>query len=372
MSTLDKETAALLLKAAEVCKGEQEIKPYTYYDVEGLWTLPPPEWAVKDLIPGKRLFSIYAPSASFKTFLALNLALHMSTGLSFAERKTKQARVVYILGEGEADLVYRIGAWQAKYGVSNADLKKWFIAIPHRIPLDDPDSFARLLATLDNVAHALGPVGMLFVDTLNRCMIGDENSARDMSRFIGSCDHIRERYSCGVCIVHHTGKTSETSRGSSALPAALDGEFFVRREKGKMHIAFSATKLRCGRDNVSEQFVLEEKAFVTLDGFPAAQLVAVHTAKVDENCSEASAPFVATPHDALLLRIYREMPSKQQDLVSVELGKVKISRLLKKLRDLCYIEQESLAINADGMKRLRELHILLGLDKMERGTEIDG
>jgi hypothetical protein len=75
------------------------------------------------------------------------------------------------------------------------------------------------------------PPILLIVDTLARCMLGgDENSARDMGIAIGALDAIRAALGCAMIVVHHTGKSAETERGSSALRAAADTMFSLKRD----------------------------------------------------------------------------------------------------------------------------------------------
>src|SRR6202007_2191353 len=67
-----------------------------------------------------------------------------------------------------------------------------------------------------------GDKAMVFIDTLARCMNGDENSAKDMSAAIKGADYIREQVKGGVVIVHHEGWSAKRVRGSSALQGAPD------------------------------------------------------------------------------------------------------------------------------------------------------
>lgn len=68
------------------------------------------------------------------------------------------------------------------------------------------------------------PPVAIAVDTLARCMAGgDENSAKDMSLFVQSCDRLRAETRAAVLVVHHSGKADKSAeRGSSALRGAAD------------------------------------------------------------------------------------------------------------------------------------------------------
>jgi hypothetical protein len=60
---------------------------------------------------------------------------------------------------------------------------------------------------------------------------GDENSARDMGRFINRCGLIEQRYECLVIVVHHMGKnTNAGGRGSNAQNGAADATLTVEKQ----------------------------------------------------------------------------------------------------------------------------------------------
>jgi hypothetical protein len=79
------------------------------------------------------------------------------------------------------------------------------------------DRVKRAIATLPE-----SPV-LLVIDTMARCMVGgDENSAKDVGRYIDSVDQLRHEYDGASLTVHHTGKDGDDERGSSALRGASD------------------------------------------------------------------------------------------------------------------------------------------------------
>ena len=59
---------------------------------------------------------------------------------------------------------------------------------------------------------------MMVIDTLAKNFLGDENTAKDMSRFVNNCIALRRDIGGSVVIVHHSGKdTSKGARGSISL-----------------------------------------------------------------------------------------------------------------------------------------------------------
>ena len=104
---------------------------------------------------------------------------------------------------------------------------------------------SREVDTLVNVILPYRPV-LVVIDTLARCMIGgDENSAKDMGLFVASCDRVKGATGATMAIVHHSGKSGSSERGSSALRAACDAMIEVKDDDGLM--TASCTKSKDGK-----------------------------------------------------------------------------------------------------------------------------
>ena len=79
---------------------------------------------------------------------------------------------------------------------------------------------------------------MIVVDTVARSMSGDENTAKDTGGFIRAVDYLIDlARSQGdplcVLLVHHSKKTGEEYRGSSAFRGAMDFEYRMVKKKGQ-------------------------------------------------------------------------------------------------------------------------------------------
>jgi hypothetical protein len=73
---------------------------FTFLTTDQLQSLPKTTWRVKGLFPDKGLASIYGPSGSGKSFLALDLMAAIVLGTSFYGGKTNTCPVVYVALEG--------------------------------------------------------------------------------------------------------------------------------------------------------------------------------------------------------------------------------------------------------------------------------
>lgn len=201
-------------------------------DQERLWPLladseidhlPPPEWLIGEAGAGGVLtngFSVlYGPSGSYKTFVALSMALTLAAQidtLKWVDKyPTKTATVIYISGEGAGGISQRRTAWNLYTRVRRP--LNWYL-IPFPVSLLSREH----TIALQSDVYATG-ARLIVVDTLARSLVGgDENSAQDMGAAIANLDRIRHETGCAVLVVHHTGVEQSRPRGSTALFAAAD------------------------------------------------------------------------------------------------------------------------------------------------------
>lgn len=178
--------------------------------------IPPVQWIVDQVIQTDGLTVIYGPPKSFKTFVALDLALHIANGYRWRQRPTRQTRVLYVAAEGAPGVGTRAKAW-TRYHRGNLHNMAW-IKVPPDLFNDDTET-----SDITEIAAEL-EVGLIVIDTLARSIAGaEENSAKDMGLVIGRVDRIKEHTGSAIILVHHTGKdASRGMRGSNALQGAVD------------------------------------------------------------------------------------------------------------------------------------------------------
>ena len=84
-----------------------------FSDAEGLVGI---DWAVENLISEYNPTIIYGPGGSYKSLVALHLALCLQNGLPFHNKKTSKGNVLYISLEGIFDIAPRYAAYKQEHG----------------------------------------------------------------------------------------------------------------------------------------------------------------------------------------------------------------------------------------------------------------
>lgn len=201
------------------------------------------DYILKHFLPAQSLCSIYGPSGSYKSFLAVSWACHIAAGKPWAGKKVTPGAVLYVVGEGGVGVPRRIRAWEQVHGKQAENL--WLVNRPV-FPVRESEVTEVLLAARQIEAECGVPVRMVVIDTLARCFGGnDENDARDMGAFIEGCDVIKQKTGATVLVVHHSGKDeAKGARGSSSFRAALDTEFNVKREGDGKALILTCTKMK--------------------------------------------------------------------------------------------------------------------------------
>jgi len=250
-------------KAEEQAKAPGGAGLYEVLSVDDILGMADPTWLVDKLVVEQALGFIYGPPGCLKTFIALDMALSFTTGQPTWWNRSvqRQGTVVYISSEGQADLKFRLQAWEQHRKVKISGTP--FRLIRQSINFMDPADVGKLLATVDAVAAETGPIAAVFVDTVSRVLPGaEENLQKDMSLFVAACDAVRQRFLATVFGLHHTSRNGNM-RGSTVMPGAGDFIIEVRREPGAMSGSIYAFKIKAAEDGWEQPFAVTE---VVLNG----------------------------------------------------------------------------------------------------------
>lgn len=230
----------------------------------------PMDWQIRDLFESDTILLTVGDPSGGKSFLMLDMAASIATGIPFHGRAVKPGPVVYIAGEGHNGIARRLSAWQIRRERDLTDAPLYVSEMPASI--GDPINTAAVLEAIDDIGEQ---PALVVLDTLNRNMAGDENSTLDMHAFIAACDEIRTAYRCTVGLVHHTGHGDKSrARGSSVLHGAIDTTLLVEKDAaGIVTVTNTRQKDAPHVDPFSFRFVTVELGFDNDDGTPATSAV---------------------------------------------------------------------------------------------------
>lgn len=175
--------------------------------------------------------ALYGPSNVGKTFLALDMGLHVAAGLRWhGVRVATACPVVYVAAEGGRGVRNRLEAvWCDKPDLARAAVAGQFRLLPVTLDLCAKGDAPALIEALRSLPDM---PGLIIIDTLARSLgAGDENSGQDMGAFIASVDRIRAATGAHVMVIHHSGKDgAKGARGHSSLRGAVDTEIELTRD----------------------------------------------------------------------------------------------------------------------------------------------
>lgn len=229
-------------------------------------------WAVKGIVPECGLGFIFGASGTFKSFIALDYALHRAYGMAWMGRRTKQAVPVYLAAEGGAGLMRRIEAWHMARGMDWRRCPMRVVIVPLTLRTQ-----ARMLC---DAVRATGVMpGDLIIDTMSQTFTGNENSndeVADFLRILGT--DLRDALGCTVSVVHHSGHSAtERPRGASAIIANIDFALGVFRDEKEMLATVEFVKVKDSERPDQQAFDLAQQQLGhDSDGDPITSLVATH------------------------------------------------------------------------------------------------
>lgn len=247
---------------------------------EDIRRLKPPEFVIGRHLPEQSFGFLYGDPGSYKSFLALDWSLHIASGLDEWHGDRIKAKpngwVVYLAREGSSGIQVRLDAWRKAHPTTDAAKYK-FALVPSSIDLMDKECVNEIVESVR--AAQVEPISMIVVDTVSRSMPGaDENSQKDMTRFVAACDVLKDTFECVVLGVHHTTKTNGSLRGSSVLHGAGDFEFRVSKADAPVtncRVTMTCEKMKDGPDGWKEDYFLDrvELDRQDEDGKPITSLV---------------------------------------------------------------------------------------------------
>jgi hypothetical protein len=173
--------------------------------------LDDPEPVIDGILFRDSLAWLHGKPGHGKSFVALDWAACVSTGLPWQMHGVTDGQVLYVIAEGVSGLRQRVRAWE-----DHAHTSIGVTFLPVAIQLLNPADVQAVIM----LASELEPV-LIVVDTQARVTTGaDENSAKDMGELVAAADRIRRATRACILLVHHEARNGENLRGSTALEGA--------------------------------------------------------------------------------------------------------------------------------------------------------
>lgn len=237
----------------------QPQRRWSFLSLDEVERLPPPKWIIPGLVTEGSLAAIYGAPESGKSFLAIDISMAVAGGLDWHGHPVEAGAVLYIAAEGLPGIGKRVRAWKVKRGAQDGTFNLRFLRGELNLAAEK-DGGVR--AFVREVVEELGPLKLVIIDTLNQTAAGaDENSAKDMSRYIASMKRLRDETGAAVVVVHHSGKdASKGMRGSTALLGAMDTTVEVERDKDRRSIIVKVQKQKDAEREAPMRFNLERAA----------------------------------------------------------------------------------------------------------------
>jgi hypothetical protein len=225
-----------------------------------------PRWLIESLWPDSAVGVLGGQPKSWKSFLALDLALSVASGTPCLGRYRVPERsrsLVYLAEDSLLDVRCRIECLAKSRGLKLDQLDLDIIAEPV-LRLDLETDQRRLLETVQRLAPRL-----LVLDPLVRLHRLDENSSSEISGLLGYLRALQREHDVSVVLVHHTSKRAQTRhgqslRGTSDLHAWADVGLYLTWHGDRLRLT---PELRTARapDAVELDLVTEDPATIHLE-----------------------------------------------------------------------------------------------------------
>jgi hypothetical protein len=188
-------------------------------------------WAIKRLMPqcGHGLLS--GQWGTFKSFVALELAVALMNGQPFLGYRVKrQSGVLFLAAEGANEMRLRLNALaREKCGGTQRLPFRWYETVPTLLQPSATNKLVAMAKLADaSLQQEFGlPLGLIIIDTIAACagyaVPGAENDTATTQHVMNILKAMAQQMGCFVLGVDHFGKVIETgTRGSSSKEAAAD------------------------------------------------------------------------------------------------------------------------------------------------------
>jgi hypothetical protein len=259
-----------------------------------------PEWSVYRFLPQSGFGVAFGKFGTLKSFLTLDLAFSIATGLPWHGHSVRRGSIAVIAGEGYAGFVLRKTAWEKARNMSLEGAPVYFSSQAAR--LGDEGFYSQARAALEYIHAEAGCLTWIVVDTWSRNLCGDENSSADSAAAVADLDRLRAPFGAGILVVHHEGWTAGRTRGSTVLMSASDFAYRCERaDDGILRVTCEKMKDGATPEPLAFELVDHDLGLVDEEGRP------VKSAALERIDYEPASRKVSAPNQLQALEILQTL-----------------------------------------------------------------
>lgn len=297
-------------------------------DTNALDSMPSLQPLVGDLLHLDTLARVIGPSGHMKSFVTIDFAGHVGTGMPYHGLPVHQGTVIYLVAEGAGGIRKRVRAWEQHYGLRMDGV----LFLPRPVQAMDPEWL-----TLIEACKRRGPV-LIVVDTQARVSVGvEENSAKELGLVVDRMEQLRAATGACVLLIHHTGHVGEHGRGSSSAKGALQSELHVSKKgdnASNIVVTMKTGKQKDDEEGADRQFALKVvnlRGEYKADGRPVTSVVLVSLDTVDKALVDGTPEFLAAQLDRAQVPVEWGVPRVRDALprLGIAASKAKVEEAVK-------------------------------------------
>lgn len=304
-------------------------------------------WMVEDWLPDKSITFLISPPESYKTWILLDLAVSVSSGVPFLGRyrvNDKGPTLIIQQEDSHTGLTDRLALIvEQKLGATaNVDGDTWQVPCMPDLPIYvHPSRMLRfdnkkVLEELEQQIAAIRPK-VIMIDPLYSTTAAVDNYMADLANQMMVLKTWRDKYGCSFVLAHHSKKNldpdstaREDSWGSQFLNAFLEAGWQVRRNPRLAPnevVVRRHSKVMGNQSPISLTFDISTK-------YPMKYQVTAHQYEAPASSENRQ------PAQANLLDLMQDGPASQSDLCS-KTGKNRstISRQIRQLEAAGLVEK---------------------------------
>jgi len=239
----------------ENCPIAENDSSITVLTINDLKKTKKKKWIIQNLLPCRSLICMYGNPGSGKTFITLDIGLHISHGIQWNDMKTKKGIVFYIVGEGINGIYSRIKAWHSYHNEEFTDTP-FFIIEMCRYNITKREFYTNFIQMVRKKEIEYNcKTALIIIDTFAHALNGlDENDSSQVHKLFKELLFMNSELDSSTIFVHHSMKSKPSIKGSSAILATVDTSLQIKRTENKINIITDKQK---DGDNITIECIIK-------------------------------------------------------------------------------------------------------------------